>query len=147
MDSHKGLKVIQRNTNPQKVFSSIAPEIEQIGKVILDAAFRAHTVLGPGLLESVYETCLAYEIRKSGIAVDSQVSLPMLYEGIKVDAGLRVDILVGNLVIVEIKTVETMNPLYVAQILTYLRLSELRLGLPINFNVIHLKDGIKRIVL
>jgi GxxExxY protein len=139
--------VIQRNTNPQKVYLPIAPEIEQIGKVILNAAFKVHTILGPGLMESVYETCLAYEIRKSGIEVYTQVFLPVIYEGIKIDAGLRLDILVGNCIIVEIKAVETMNPLYVAQILTYLRLSEQHLGFLINFNVLHLKDGIKRIIL
>jgi len=134
------------NSSPKKVFQPIAPEVEKIGKTVLDAAFKVHTTLGPGLLESVYETTMAYEVRKSGLHVATQVSLPILYDGEKLESGLRLDMLVAKCVIVELKSVETMNPVYEAQIMTYLRLSSVRLGFLINFNVKHLKDGVKRFV-
>lgn len=121
-------------------------EVERVGKIVLDAAFKVHTTLGPGLLESVYETTTAYEIRKSGLAVATQVAVPILYDGVKLESGLRLDMLVDQCVIAELKSVETMNPVYEAQLMTYLRLSGVRLGFLINFNVPHLKDGIKRIV-
>ncbi len=131
----------------KKDFLPVAPETERIGKLVLDAAFKVHTALGPGLLESVYETTHAYEIRKSGVTVATQVALPILYDGQKLESGLRLDMLVEKCVIVELKSVETMNPVYDAQIMTYLRLSGVRLGFLINFNVKHLKDGIKRFVM
>ena len=133
-------------SSPKKAFQPIAPEVEKIGKAVLDAAFKVHTTLGLGLLESVYETTIAYEVRKSGLNVATQVSLPILYGGQKLESGLRFDMLVEKCVIVELKSVETMNPVYEAQIMTYLRLSAVRLGFLINFNVKHLKDGIKRFV-
>lgn len=132
---------------PKRVFQPIAPEVEKIGKAVLDAAFKVHTTLGPGLLESVYETTMAYEIRKSGLGVATQVAVPIIYDGQKLESGLRLDMLVERCVIVELKSVETMNPVYEAQIMTYLRLSAVRLGFLINFNVKHLKDGIKRFVI
>jgi GxxExxY protein len=98
-------------------------------------------------LESVYETTLTYELQKSGLAVANQLPVPILYDGQKLEAGFRLDMLVENCVIVELKSVEIMNPVYEAQLMTYLRLSEKRLGFLINFNVKHLKDGIKRIVM
>jgi GxxExxY protein len=131
----------------KQVFQPIAPEVEKIGKAVLDAALKVHTTLGPGLLESVYETTVAYEIRKSGLNVTTQVSVPIVYDGQKLESGLRLDMLVEKCVIVELKAVETMNPVYEAQIMTYLRLSAVRLGFLINFNVKHLKDGIKRFVI
>jgi GxxExxY protein len=131
---------------PKQIFQPIAPEVEKIGKAVLDAAFKVHTTLGPGLLESVYETTIAYEVRKSGLNVITQVSLPIIYDGQKLESGLRLDMLVEKCVIVELKAVETMNPVYEAQMMTYLRLSAVRLGFLINFNVKHLKDGIKRFV-
>ena len=131
---------------PKQIFQSIAPEVEKIGKTVLDAAFKVHTTLGPGLLESVYEMTMAYEVRKSGLNVATQVSMPIIYDGQKLESGLRLDMLVEKCVIVELKAVETMNPVYEAQIMTYLRLSAVRLGFLINFNVKHLKDGIKRFV-
>lgn len=134
------------NSSPKKVFQPVAPDVEKVGKTVLDAAFRVHTTLGPGLLESIYETTTAYEIRKSGLTVATQVELPILYDGQKLASGLRLDMLVENCVIVELKSVETMNPVYEAQIMTYLRLSGVRLGFLINFNVKRLKDGIKRFV-
>ena len=134
------------SSSPKKVFQPIAPDVEKVGKAVLDAAFKVHTALGPGLLESVYETTTAYEVRKSGLIVATQVSLPIFYDGQELASGLRLDMLVGKCVIVELKSVETMNPVYEAQIMTYLRLSGVRLGFLINFNVKHLKDGIKRFV-
>jgi len=134
------------NSSPKKVFQPVAPDVEKVGKAVLDAAFRVHTTLGPGLLESIYETTTAYEIRKSGLTVATQVELPILYDGQKLASGLRLDMLVEKCVIVELKSVETMNPVYEAQIMTYLRLSNVRLGFLINFNVKRLREGIKRFV-
>ena len=134
------------NSSPKRVFQPIAPEVEKIGKAVLDAAFKVHTALGPGLLESVYEIATAYEVRKRGLIVATQVSLPIFYDGQELASGFRLDMLVENCVIVELKSVETMNPVYEAQIMTCLRLSGVRLGFLINFNVKHLKDGIKRFV-
>jgi len=133
-------------TQPKRVFQPIAPEVEKVGKAVLDAAFKVHTALGPGLLESVYETTTAYEIRKTGLEVVTQVSQPIVYDNQELDSGFRLDMLVEKCVIVEVKSVETMHPVYEAQIMTYLRLSRVRLGFLINFNVKHLKDGIKRFV-
>ena len=130
----------------RRQYPPIPQEAEITGKTILDAAFKIHTALGPGLLESVYEACLAYEIRRSGVLVDTQVHLPVLYENVKVDAGLRMDMLVGKCVIVEIKSIEKVNPLHEAQLLTYLKLSGIRVGYLINFNTLRLKEGIRRIV-
>ena len=134
------------NTN-RRVFAPIAPDVERVGKAVLDAAFKVHTALGPGLLESVYETCTAFELTQSGLCAPTQVALPVMYQGIKMDAGLRPDMIVEECVIVEFKSVEAMNPIYEAQLLTYLKLTGIRLGFLINFNVVHLKDGIKRMVL
>lgn len=131
---------------PQKVYAPIPPEVERIGKAVLDAAFKVHTALGPGLLESVYETTVAYEVRKGGLLVETQVAIPIVYDNIKLESGLRLDMLVEKCVIVELKSVEKMNPVYEAQLMTYLRLSNVRLGFLINFNVPHLKEGIKRMV-
>lgn len=130
----------------KKSFAPIPPNVERVGKAVLDAAFKVHTALGPGLLESVYETCTAFETRESGLQVVTQVALPVTYRDIKMDAGLRIDMLVEDCVIVEFKSVETMNPVYDAQLITYLKLTGIRLGFLINFNVVHLKEGIKRIV-
>lgn len=134
------------SSSPKKVFQPIAPDVEKVGKVVLDSAFKVHTAFGPGLLESVYEAATAYEIRKSGLTAETQVELPILYDGQKLASGLRLDMLVEKCVIAEIKSVETMRPVYEAQIMTYLRLSGVRLGFLINFNVKRLKDGIKRFV-
>ena len=130
----------------KRVFAPIPPEVERIGKAVLNAAFKVHTALGPGLLESVYETCTAFELKQSGLCVATQVALPVTYQGIKMYAGLRPDMVVEESVIVEFKSVDTMHPIFDAQLITYLKLTRIRLGFLINFNVIHLKDGIKRIV-
>jgi len=128
-------------------FEPIPEEVEKVATVAVDAAFKVHKVLGPGLLESVYEECLSYELKKRGIKVERQISLPIVYEDLRLDAGLRLDMGVGETIILEIKSVDKMNPIYEAQLLTYLKLSGLRLGLLINFNVPAIKYGIKRIVL
>ena len=110
------------------------------------AAFKVHTALGPGLLESVYEVALAHELRQLGLLVQTQVALPMVYAGVQLDAGFRLDLLVAGKVIVEIKSVEALQEVHFKQLLTYLKLSNLKLGQLINFNVAHLKDHIHRLV-
>jgi GxxExxY protein len=129
------------------MFAPITDETEQIATVVLDAAFQVHRALGPGLLESIYEACLSYEFAQRSIPFKCQVELPVVYGGVRLGAGLRLDFLVSDSVIVELKSVEKMNTLYEAQLLTYLKLSGHRLGILINFNVLLLKDGIKRVVL
>jgi len=113
---------------------------------VLDAAYKVHTVLGPGLLESVYQTAMRHVITVNNTLVETEVKLPIMFEGVKLESGLRIDMLVEKCVIAELKSVETMNPVYEAQLMTYLRLSKVRLGFLINFNVPHLKDGVKRVV-
>ncbi|MFQ5954736.1 MAG: GxxExxY protein [Kiloniellales bacterium] len=125
----------------------ISSETDWIATAIVDCAFRVHSELGPGLLESVYEACLVHELAKRNLKVTRQISLPVMYDGVRLDAGLRLDLVVEDQVIVELKAVAAMNPIYEAQLLTYLRLSGKRLGLLINFNVVRIKDGIKRVAL
>ncbi len=127
-------------------FVPIPEEVERVAKEIVDAAFKVHKTLGPGLLEAVYEACMTRELELRGLSVERQVPVPIVYEGVKLDAGLRLDMLVAGLVVVEIKAVEKHNPVFDAQLLSYLRLSGLRLGLLINFTVPIIKAGIKRIV-
>lgn len=119
-------------------------ELNDISGKIIECAIKVHRILGPGLLESTYEACLVHELRKAGLKVESQVFLPVFYEGIEIDAGYRLDILVEDVVIVELKAVEGILPIHEAQLLTYLKLSHKKLGLLINFNVVLLKNGIKR---
>ena len=120
-------------------------EENKIASEVLDAAFRIHTQLGPGLLESVYEAVLAHELKKAGFQAIAQSSLPIRYEETVFEVGFRADLVVNGLVIVEIKSVEKLAPVHGKQLLTYLRLTGLRLGLLINFGEEHLKNGIKRI--
>ena len=131
----------------KKFYAPVPPHVEKVGKTVLDAAFKVHTALGPGLLETVYETCTKFELTESGLSAPTQVGLPVMYRGIKMDAGLRPDMVVEDCVIVEFKSVDTMHPIFDAQLITYLKLTGIRLGFLINFNVVHLKDGIKRIVM
>ena len=133
-------------TGQKKSCSLIPAETERVGKIVLDAAFKVHTVLGLGLLESVYETAMKHVLEKAGVTVETEVKLPIMFEGVKLESGLRLDMLVEKCAIAELKSVETMNPVYEAQLMTYLRLSGVRLGFLINFNLPHLKNGIKRIV-
>ncbi|MEW6352148.1 MAG: GxxExxY protein [Thermodesulfobacteriota bacterium] len=121
--------------------------VNEVAGRIVDAAFQVHSRLGPGLLESVYEVCLAYELSSRGMKVQRQVTIPIIYDGVSLEAGLRLDLLVEGSVVVELKTVEDVIPVHKAQVLTYLKLLGLRLGLLINFNVPLIKDGITRIVL
>jgi GxxExxY protein len=121
-------------------------QINEISGSIIDAAMKVHTALGPGLLESAYEGCLAFELLSRGIPVARQVELPVNYCGHRIDVGYRIDLLVAELVIVELKAVDKLAPIHEAQLLTYLRLSRIHLGLLLNFNVTHMKDGIKRMV-
>ncbi len=114
---------------------------------MVNAAYNVHQALGPGLLESVYETCLCHELNKNGIAFSTQVAFPIVYDGLRLDAGLRLDLLVAKSVIVELKAVDRIHPVFEAQLLSYLKLTNLRLGLLINFNVPLIKNGIKRIIL
>jgi GxxExxY protein len=128
------------------IFQPVPADVERIGKLILNAAYKVHTTLGPGLLEAVYQTAMKHVLEKSSITVKTDVKLPILFEGAKLDSGLQLDMLVEKCVIVELKSVERMSLLYEKQVTTYLRLSHLRLGFLINFNVPYLKDGIKRVV-
>jgi GxxExxY protein len=123
-----------------------APRINQLTGQIIAAAMRVHTTLGPGLLESAYRACLVHELRKQVIRVASEVGLPVIYQGQKIDLGYRIDLIVADSVIVEIKCVEAINPVHKSQLLSYMRLSGRHVGLLINFHVEHLKDGIKRMV-
>ena len=118
----------------------------EISKVVLDAAFRVHTALGPGLLESVYEAALTHELRKHGLAVETQVPIPVVYDGVRLAIGFRLDVLVESKVILELKSCENLIPIHSKQLLNYLRLSDLKLGLLFNFNVESLKGNIIRLV-
>ena len=129
---------------PQRTQSSA--ELNRLSQHVLDAAFRVHSALGPGLLESAYEHCLYYELRKTGMDVSRQVQLPVFYDGKEIEAGYRIDLLVENHIIVEVKAVEQLLPIHEAQLITYLKLADKHVGLLINFNVRSLKNGIKRLV-
>ena len=118
----------------------------EVAKQIVDVAFKVHTSFGPGLLESVYERIMAYELQKRGLKVRRQQGIPLVHESIRMDLGFRADLLVENLVVVEIKSVEGIAPVHKKQLLTYLRLTDKRLGLLINFNVELIKNGITRVV-
>jgi len=123
----------------------ISPEIDALAKIIVDAFFKVHIALGPGLLESAYVACVAHELRSRGINVRLEVELPIVYGGMKLDVGYRLDMLVEDLIIVEFKSVEKLLPIHRAQMITYLKLSEKRLGFLVNFNVEKIRDGIERI--
>jgi GxxExxY protein len=118
----------------------------ELSWIVIKAAIKVHRTLGPGLLESAYQECLFYELVSSGLFVEKQKALPLVYEEVKLECGYRIDLLVDKKVIVEIKSLEALADIHTAQVLTYLRLSDCHLGLLINFNVVLLKDGIKRIV-
>jgi len=121
-------------------------DLNSISGQIVDAAMKVHSALGPGLLENAYEACLRHELSKRGLRIEQQVALPVVYDGVKIDLGYRLDLLVDDEIIVELKAVEKLLPIHEAQLLSYLKLSGKKLGLRINFNVLHLKDGIKRMV-
>ncbi|HUV50271.1 MAG TPA: GxxExxY protein [Anaerolineae bacterium] len=121
-------------------------KINDITETIIGSAMSVHRELGPGLLESAYEACLAYDIAKSGLSVERQKELPVKYRNVKLDCGYRIDLLVENKVIVEIKAIDKLAPIHTAQLLSYLKLSGCKVGLLINFNVKILKDGIRRLI-
>ena len=118
----------------------------ELAKIVFDAGMKVHKTLGPGLLESAYEECLYYELQKYGLTVEKQRALPLVYEDIKLEAGYRVDLLVEKKLVVEIKSVDALNDIHFAQILTYLKLSDCKLGLLLNFNTVLFKDGVKRVI-
>jgi len=119
---------------------------EEIGHAIIGAAIRVHSAVGPGLLEGAYETCLLYELEKQDLSVRKQVLIPIRYQDLKIDNGYRLDLLVGDRVVVELKAIETILPVHRAQLLSYLRLGGFRLGYLLNFHVAHMREGIVRIV-
>jgi GxxExxY protein len=121
--------------------------IEEVFKHVLDCSFQVHSALGPGLLESAYVECLYYELTQLGLKVEKQKPLPLVYKEVKLEAGYRIDLIVEDCVVVELKSVEALCDIHMAQILTYMKLSGCRLGLLANFNVMHFKNGFKRVIL
>jgi GxxExxY protein len=120
---------------------------QELTSSILGCAYKVHSVLGPGLLESAYEECLSYELDKAGLFVVKQKPMPLIYEDVKLEFGYRIDLFIESKVIIEIKSVEALNPVHLAQLMTYLKLSGCRIGFLMNFNVLSLKEGIRRIIL
>jgi GxxExxY protein len=118
----------------------------ELSRIVFDAALKVHQTLGPGLLESSYEACLFYELNKTGLLVEKQKPLPLIYEEVRLDIGYRIDLMIENKLILELKSVETLNEVHFAQLLTYLKLTDCKLGLLINFNVALIKNGIRRVV-
>lgn len=130
-----------------KNYLEISEEEELIGKAIVDAAYKVHKELGPGLLEKVYEVCFCHVLKEKGFDVQRQVKIPIVFDGITFDEGLRLDVMVNELVICELKAVDLVNPVWDAQLLSHLKMTKKRLGFLINFNVPFIKNGIKRMVL
>lgn len=128
-------------------YITLSEKEEQIAKEIVNAAYIVHKKLGPGLLESVYEVCFCYELNKAGLIAERQISVPVIYEGITFDVGFRLDVLVEDLVICELKAIDLMHPVFEAQLLSHLKLTKKRLGFLINFNVPVIKQGVKRMIL
>lgn len=139
--SHKNTKIHQTRFEP------IPYELDIIGKKIVDSAFKVHKNLGPGLLEKVYEICFYHELAKRGLAYQRQIDIPIAYDGLVFNEGLRLDIIIENEVICELKALETVNPVWEAQILSHLKLTNKHLGFLINFNVTNIGEGIRRFVL
>ncbi len=124
----------------------LPPELDDLSRAVVDSAFKVHQTLGPGLLESVYEACLCVELTKRGISYETQAPVPLVYEGVDIEAGLRLDLLVEKSIVLELKSVDKLLPIHHSQLLTYLKLTNLRLGLLINFNVGMFKEGVKRLI-
>lgn len=133
---------IDKHEDPNKYL-----DVEEIAKIVIGCAIDVHRALGPGLLESAYQQCLYYKIEQKGLKVEKEKALPLVFEEVKLDCGYRIDLLVENKLIIEIKSVEALNDIHLAQVLTYLKLSENKLALLINFNVLLLKHGLKRVIL
>ena len=139
---------IHQNTKfHQKSFAPIPSELEDAGKKIVDSAYTVHKNLGPGLLERVYEICFCHELTKRGLFYQRQLTIPVVYDGLTFDEGLRLDVLVENEIICELKAIEIVNPVWEAQVLSHLKLTNKRLGFLINFNVATIGEGIKRFVI
>jgi GxxExxY protein len=134
-------------SNTGKAYQPLSEKEQWLAQQIVSIAFSVHSALGPGLLESVYEKCFCYELSKRSIAYARQLALPIIYDGLTIDEGLRMDIVVDNLVIIELKAQETFHPVWEAQLLSYLKLSQKRLGYLLNFHVPLMKNGIKRMIL
>jgi GxxExxY protein len=132
---------------PQRSREELDPKLNELTSEIIGAAMTVHSALGPGLLESAYEACLTHELKKRGLTVETQVALPVIYDGVKLDCGYRIDLLVADSVVVEIKAVEALTAVHEAQLISYIKLSGKRVGLLINFHVLHLRNGIKRRIL
>ena len=130
-----------------KIFEPLPAETERLATVVVDSAYRVHSCLGPGLLESVYETCLVHELRKRGVQTETQQPLPIFYDNVRLETQLRIDVIVSRQLIVEVKAAEQMNRVFKAQLLTYLKLTGMRLGFLLNFNVTLIKNGIERVIL
>ena len=135
------------NHQNTKTLKPLSKELERIAEMIVESAYHVHKNLGPGLLESVYEACLAHELTARGLKVQRQVVVPILYDSVRLEEGFRIDLLVENLVIIELKAVDALLPVHKAQVLTYIKLSGLRLGFLINFNVTNIGVGTKRLIL
>jgi GxxExxY protein len=128
-------------------FVQISEMSERVAREIVDSCYKVHSALGPGLLESVYESCLNHELTRRGLKCQRQVPVDIEYEGLRIEGGLRIDLLIENIVVVELKAVDDMNPVFEAQLLTYMKLANKRLGFLVNFNAPLLKQGLKRMVL
>jgi GxxExxY protein len=135
------------NHQEHQAHEAVSAAADIAGRAIVDAGLKVHRALGPGLLESAYERCLAHELISRGLVVRNQVPLPIVFEGLEIEAGYRLDLLVNDLVIVEVKAVDALAPIHEAQLLTYLKLSGCRLGFLMNFNVKLLKQGVRRLAL
>jgi len=131
----------------KKHFEPLSPELEDLGKKIVDAAFTVHKNLGPGLLEKVYEVCFCYELEKRGLETRRQIDIPIVYDNLTFSEGLRLDVLVSDEIICELKAVDEVNPVWEAQVLSHLKLTKKRLGFLINFNVTNIGHGIRRFIL
>lgn len=128
-------------------FSPLSKREEKIAKLIVDSAYTVHKNLGPGLLERVYEVCFCHELSKRGLKCERQIAVPIVYDGLKFDEGFRLDVLVEDSIVCELKAVETINPVWISQLLSHLKLTKNRLGFVINFNVPLIKEGIKRLII
>jgi GxxExxY protein len=128
-------------------YQSLSQKEEEIATAIVNAAYKVHSALGPGLIEPIYEVCFCHELKKHALSFQRQMNVPIMYDGLKLDAALRLDVLVENLIICELKAVEEVTPLFEAQLLSYMKLLHKRLGFLINFHVPVIKDGIKRMIL
>jgi GxxExxY protein len=142
----RGVIVTQKGTEETQRFAKGIMIENQISEKIIGCAIEVHKQLGPGLLESAYQACLDYELRESGLSVKKEIPMPIVYKDIQLDHGYRIDLLVENKVVIEIKTVEALNDVHTAQVLTYLKLGNYKLGLLLNFHVRTLKNGIKRLI-